>query len=209
MHCIDRLQQNLASVQLSPTEINTPSCSEEDDANEPGAMRQHPALQSFSSLVNFDGPSSQGSTSSQQDVPRRLFRGPSMAELLKLRLQVAMYKVRTNQVNVPFDELLVDDETECLEETTRSPTPEMDESIEDMVARRRREAQSLSLLTSTQQSIPKLTSAPLLLPTAFSSRMIYADYEPPSLSSQLPSSTERTMGASAASALAAAALAAD
>jgi hypothetical protein len=206
MHCIDRLEQNLASAQLSPTEINTPSCTGEDDANELGAMRPHPTLQSFSSLVNFDGLSSQDATSSQQDAPRRLFQGPSMAELLKLRLQVAMYKVRTNQVNVPFEELGVDEETESLEEMTRSPTPEIEESVEDMVARRRREAQSLSLFPDTQQAIPKLGAAPMLLPTAFSSRMVYMDTDASSLSTQHP---EQTMGASAASALAAAALAAD
>jgi hypothetical protein len=206
MHCIDRFEQNLVSAQLSPTEINTPSCTEEDDANELGAMRPHPTLQSFSSLVNFDGLSSQESTSLQQDAPLRLFQGPSMAELLKMRLQVAMYKVRTNQVNVPFDELCVEDETESMEEVTRSSTPEMEESVEDMVARRRREAQSLSLMTETSQSIPKLGSAPLLLPTAFSSRMVYMDTDGSSLSTH---HSEQTMGASAASALAAAALAAD
>lgn len=132
-----------------------------------------------------------------------------MAELLKLRLQVAMYKVRTNQVNIPFDELCVDDETQCLGEMTRSPTPEMEESVEDMVARRRRDAQLLSLFGDSQHPIPKLTSAPLLLPTAFSSRMVYMGTGPSSLSAQLPGSSGRTIGASAASALAAAALAAD
>jgi hypothetical protein len=132
-----------------------------------------------------------------------------MAELLKLRLQVAMYKVRTNQIDVPFDELCVDDETECLEEMTPSSTPEIEESVEDMVARRRREAQSSSLLPDAQQPVLKLSSAPVLLPTAFSSRMVYMDEETLPSSSQLPTSSERTMGASAASALAAAALAAD
>lgn len=70
--------------------------------------------QSFSSLINYD-PSSQSTCapSTQQQVPPQeptpLLKGPSNAELLRLRLRVAMYKVDTGQTHVPFDDLKVDE----------------------------------------------------------------------------------------------------
>lgn len=101
-----------------------------------------------------------------------------MAELLKLRLRVAMYKVRTNQVGIPFDELEVDDEVESPKSHNgRNLFPHCinttDESIEDLVAARKREAQSTTL--TGLAPVPKLLPGPLLLPTAYSSHMIYQD----------------------------------
>jgi hypothetical protein len=118
-----------------------------------------------------------------------------MAEVLRLRLQVAMYKIRTNQVDTPFDELCVEENTEGLRGMTRSLMPELEESVEDMVAQRKQEAQKLFLLTDLQPSIPKLTPAPLLLPTAFSSRMLYIDKRLPSLSPSHHSSSDQAVGA--------------
>jgi hypothetical protein len=106
-----------------------------------------------------------------------------------------MYKIRTNQIDIPFDELCVEEDTEGSRGMTRSLTPEWEESVEGMVARRKQEAQKLSLLADPQTSIPKLTPAPLLLPTVFSSRMVYVDKSLPSLSLSHHSSSDQAAGA--------------
>jgi hypothetical protein len=106
-----------------------------------------------------------------------------MAEWLQLRLRVAMYKIRTNQVHISFDELHVedthddyvdDDETDADRTQPNSPSDDLPEpeTMEDAIARRRREAQLAMPVPDGQRSIPKLTLAPMLVPTAFSSRMI-------------------------------------
>ena len=88
--------------QLSPTEPNTPTPSfSGDEARDSSTERK-----SFSSLINYD-PSSQNAPSSQP-TSRLVFNGPSYAELLQLRLRVAMFKVRTNQTSVPFADLQVE-----------------------------------------------------------------------------------------------------
>ena len=133
----------------SPTEPNTPS--DNDDSQGSSSERK-----SFSSLINYD-PSSQTTTNF-------VFKTVSHAELLKLRLRVAMYKVRTNQVYVPFTDLRI-------ENSSRARTKETSEAVEEAVAALRREAQEVS--ARALRPIPKLLPAPLLRPTAYSSRMIY------------------------------------
>lgn len=62
---------------------------------------------SFSSLINFD-PSSQQHFSQQQQQPTSSSRPLSVqsaADTLRLRLRIALYKVRTNQIHVPFSRL--------------------------------------------------------------------------------------------------------
>lgn len=81
--------------QTVPTEPGTPIefvRNDEDDVNDSSADRR-----SFSSLINYD-PSSQNASQNaagSRSTAGLLFKGPSFAELLRLRLQVAMYKVRT------------------------------------------------------------------------------------------------------------------
>lgn len=174
--------------QESPTEPNTPTST----ASEP---KQHSSEErrSFSSLINYD-PSSQISLSNphqqpapapapttQETNPTRSIPGMTRAQLLKLRLKVAMYKVETNQTHLPFQQLKHDGHDIDGKAT--------DEAVEEAVAQLRREAQLIQhrrlLASSTtndeqQQPVPKLLPAPLLRPTAYSSRMVYDEQDVPS-----------------------------
>lgn len=143
--------------QLDPTRPNTPtgSAHEEDDGHDSSADRR-----SFSSLINYD-PSSQTAPSSQQP-PGLVFNGPSYAELLRLRLRVAMYKLRTNQTHVPFAELQVEEDAET-EPTFKAPPSKFRLTSEP---------------TESHGSAPRLLPAPTLRPTAYSNRVIY-DYPEP------------------------------
>ncbi|KAK5111039.1 hypothetical protein LTR62_005414 [Meristemomyces frigidus] len=133
--------------ELSPTESNTPSDSE-DAMSHSSTERK-----SFSSLINYD-PLSQTSYMTVGST--------SQAQKLKLRLRVAMYKVRTNQIDVPFHQLEVD-EGLCRGRASSK-------AVEAAVAELRREAQAR--LPLHRDPVPKLLPAPLLLPTAHSSRII-------------------------------------
>ncbi|KAK4634078.1 hypothetical protein CLAFUW4_00822 [Fulvia fulva] len=126
-----------------PTRPNTPNDSPEEEDG-PGSNERR----SFSSLINYD-PSSQTAPSSQQPAQSATtVKGPSYAELLRLRLRVAMYKVRTNQTDIPFDDLRVE----------QSPPPP---------------PHAFALVPSEQQPCAQLLPAPLLRPTAYSNRMLY------------------------------------
>lgn len=134
----------------SPTEPNTPT-SEGDNTQGSSEERK-----SFSSLINYE-PSSQTSN--------LVFKTISNAEKLRLNLRVAMYKVRTNQVDVPFAEL-----------EWRSPARV---AVEEAVAKLRREAFEVQARDearrrlSSANEVPKLLPAPTLRPTDYSSRMVY------------------------------------
>ena len=117
---------------------------------------------SFSSLINYD-PSSQTSNLVLPSI--------SHAELLKLRLRVAMYKVQTNQVDTPFTDLRIPGSTIV----SKSPTAQ---AVEEAVAQLRREAQEINARQKT--AIPVLLPAPVLKPTAYSSRMVYETHIPSS-----------------------------
>nr|OQO22438.1 hypothetical protein B0A51_06236 [Rachicladosporium sp. CCFEE 5018] len=145
----------------SPTEPNTPSDSGGDsqDSND---------RKSFSSLINYDPSSQPGGSSSQQDqqMSKLLFKSISHAEMLQLRLRVAMYKIKTNQVHVPFAQLKVNGQVPLGKSNTGV-------AVEAAVASLRREAQASMHLHPPAPMIPKLLPGPVLLPTAYSSRKIY------------------------------------
>lgn len=150
------IQTTIPAIQEpSPTEPNTPSDS--GDGTQDSSVER----KSFSSLINYD-PSSQSSNV--------VLKPTSKAQFLKMRLRVAMYKIKTNQVDIPFDQLQVDDGKLKGRATSQA--------VEEAVAQLRREAQ----LSMSRQAkpIPKLMPAPVLLPTAYSSRMIYAPPVPSS-----------------------------
>ncbi|KXT03579.1 hypothetical protein AC578_9995 [Pseudocercospora eumusae] len=153
--CTDSAQPPVPAFEHTyPTQPNSPAgFAHDDDGHESAEERR-----SFSSLINYD-PSSQTAAGSQSAQPTVL-KGPSYAELLKLRLRVAMYKVKTNQVDTPFEDLQVE---------TNSKQGITSNEIEEEVASLRREAQA----KMGQLPVPRLLPAPVLLPTAYSSRMIY------------------------------------
>ncbi|KAK5726090.1 hypothetical protein LTR15_004282 [Elasticomyces elasticus] len=184
----------------SPTEPNTPSDTGEAETElshahpAPSQPPTRPTLASFSSLINFD-PSSQVQPSTTQ-----LTLSPAtLAETLRLRLRVAMYKVRTNQISTPFSRLRVPDPSPNAKIRTvygrplsayRAAAATQDdnlakataEAVEEAVAELRREAQALYPPPShPTKDAPKLLGAvPVLLPTAFSSRWVYGTERLPS-----------------------------
>lgn len=81
------------------------------------------------------------------------------AEKLRLRLQVAMYKIRTGQTNIPMSQLAI------ARNSPQPPTP-------------------TSQFSSRTSMVPRLLPAPLIEPTPFSARMIV----PPKMPSSPPKS---------------------
>ncbi|TKA76242.1 hypothetical protein B0A55_06389 [Friedmanniomyces simplex] len=165
----------------SPTEPNTPS-DPGDDEDAPRNDRESDETERKSfSLINYD-PSSQAQAAGQS--AQLVLKRTSRAEMLKLRLRVAMYKVRTNQVGVSFTDLRIHPKHQtsgagsyrgdALEKATS-------EAVEEAVAELRREAQALLLRPDTSfRPRPKLLPAPVLLPTAYSSRFVYEPLLPSS-----------------------------
>ena len=124
----------------SPTEPNTPSSLASDENAQPevptSSTDQQPQ-NSFSSLINYD-PSSQNQPQSQN-----VLELVSHAEMLKLRLRVAMFKVRTGQIEVPFAELKVNDNSPA--------NPRDQDAISRAVEQRRQEARTGQVIKQNQQ----------------------------------------------------------
>ncbi|KAI7154481.1 hypothetical protein KC343_g10760 [Hortaea werneckii] len=178
--------------QESPTEPNTPTSSGDEPQQHSSAERH-----SFSSLINYD-PSSQVSYSNNHNATANInaaisatiehqssIPGLSRAQLLKLRLRVAMYKVQTNQTHLPFESL-----THAGRDVDGRATSE---AVEEAVAQikreaylkqeqqRQRQAEQETTNPSTDQPVPRLLPAPVLKPTAYSSRqVVYEEADPPS-----------------------------
>ncbi|KAI6866023.1 hypothetical protein KC338_g4520 [Hortaea werneckii] len=178
--------------QESPTEPNTPT-SNGDEPQQHSSAERH----SFSSLINYD-PSSQVSYSNNHSATANVnaaisatiehqssIPGLSRAQLLKLRLRVAMYKVQTNQTHLPFESL-----THAGRDVDGRATSE---AVEEAVAQlkreaylkqeqqRQRQAEQESTNPPTDQPVPRLLPAPVLKPTAYSSRqVVYEEADPPS-----------------------------
>ncbi|KAI9703709.1 MAG: hypothetical protein M1836_007479 [Candelina mexicana] len=97
----------------------------------------------------------------------------SRAELLRLRLRVAMFKVQTNQTDVPLSRLQISPRkqspTSLRKDTPLSTTPQLN---------------STSQISETRAA-PRLLPAPVLEPTAYTARRISAYHVP----SSPPSST--------------------
>ncbi|KAI5370031.1 Putative transcription factor Nrm1/Whi5 [Septoria linicola] len=142
-----------------PSTVNTPVRSAEDGEDESSSVERR----SFSSLINYE-PSSQNTTNSHTQ-PRLLFKGPSYAEILKLRLQMAMYKIKTNQIDIPFDDL---------RENRAPPLQPNYAEAEEAVAALRAGAQLREIKRSHAHpcAVP-VFPAPVLRPTTCSSRFIH------------------------------------
>ncbi|KAK0246975.1 hypothetical protein LTR02_016493 [Friedmanniomyces endolithicus] len=179
----------------SPTEPNTPSDpgndhDEDDRAPTHSGEFNEVGHASFSDLINYD-PSSQVQTQEQKSSQLTALKSrTSRAEVLKLRLRVAMYKVRTNQVHVSSTDLQVlisVKQRHSRGERPRGEGPERatSEAVEEAVAELRREAQALLLRPreATTRSTPNLLTAPVLLPPAQSDLNMFKPLLP---SSPLP-----------------------
>ena len=89
------------------------------------------------------------------EVPYQLLTKTQHAEKLRLRLQVAMYKIRTGQTNIPMSQLSIAPKSPQL------PTP-------------------ASQFSSRTSIVPRLLPAPLIEPTPFSARMTFPTQMPSS-----------------------------
>jgi hypothetical protein len=105
----------------------------------------------------------------EEESPNPVFKSISPAETLQLRLRVAMYKIRTNQVHVPFAELQIEQD----ERTEEMNHRRVNEAVEEAVATMRREAMESLERERKRNPAPTLIPGPLLHPTAYSSRTIY------------------------------------
>ncbi|KAK1063499.1 hypothetical protein LTR12_006611 [Friedmanniomyces endolithicus] len=178
----------------SPTEPNTPSDPGNDNdedyrapthSGEPNEVGHA----SFSDLINYDP--SQVQTQEQKSSQLTALKShTSRAEALKLRLRVAMYKVRTNQVHVSSTDLQVlisVKQRHHRGERPRGEGPERatSEAVEEAVAELRREAQALLLRPheATTHSTRECLAARVLLPPAQSDLIVFKPLLP---SSPLP-----------------------
>ncbi|KAF2273619.1 uncharacterized protein EI97DRAFT_469360 [Westerdykella ornata] len=143
---------------------------------------------SFSNLVDWGECASQPTDAAVVETAPET-KEPSKADLLRLRLGFATYKVKTNQISKPSKEILstwdVEVETECPVSSTSTITPTTTvtapgiPSITVSPARQNQPKPSSPLHVKANldpgRPVAKLSAAPILLPTAYSSRMIY-DY---------------------------------
>lgn len=91
----------------------------------------------------------------------------SHAETLRLRLRVAMYKVQTDQVHVPFSQLAVEKD----EQAEAARKKQVNAAVEEAVAALRREAME-RMPPAPRLQVPRLAPGPELRPTETSSRMV-------------------------------------
>lgn len=188
---------------LSPTEKDSasspppPSGSEHD--HEAMASQETSATKaSFSSLIDYNphGASSQARASSSPPTSTGMpATRVSQAETLRLRLRVALYKVRTNQTSVPMSRLKIDrDNSMTPRAPSAPPAPQASnvkvsqDVIDEAILRRKMLLQPSPTKTRpTSSSFPQLLPAPTLLPTAYSARFVGG--QRPALPSSPPAGT--------------------
>jgi len=85
-----------------------------------------------------------------------------------------MYKVKTNQVDVPFDQLHIPGEgaAKTASQAVEEAVAQLREEARQVQAHAQAQAQA-SATDNNDRPFPKLLPAPVLKPTAYSSRMIY------------------------------------
>ncbi|KAF2264927.1 hypothetical protein CC78DRAFT_616320 [Lojkania enalia] len=172
-------------VMGSPTEPNTPTPEVDDDF--PVSQESQ---QSFSMFVNYNACESQQSEHPVVEAPPLVEEKKSRAELLKLRLGFGIYKVKTNQVAKTGAEILSTWETtssldpslnaSTLTAVTSSVAP-MDSTLIPSItlSPAQRDVTHVVANIDPSNTFPKLVGGPVLLPTAYSSRMIH-DFHLPS-----------------------------
>ncbi|KAI9875903.1 MAG: hypothetical protein M1830_007805 [Pleopsidium flavum] len=170
---------------------NTPSHPTEIPLLDSGGDASQASIKdSMSSLIDFD-PDDE-SASSFQTAPTEPSTplhatARSRAEALRLRLRVAMFKVKTHQTNIPLSRLQISPG-----KSVHVPPPHRPFPAQEPVAPPNAQDRS---------GIPKLLPAPILVPTAYSARHIYTSPIPSSPPNSASSSQERPSADFATSAL--------
>ncbi|KAL1600485.1 hypothetical protein SLS60_006871 [Paraconiothyrium brasiliense] len=188
----------------SPTERNTPTPEPEHVHDMVNSQDTQGTNNSFSALVNFDLCASQNSV----QVPASRAPSPpspvleekrSKADLLRTRLCFGIYKVKTNQVTKSGSDIISTWESSFYKATDASTSmgiTSIDGSkdvyqVPDITtSSARRDPQPVFIKANLDPFRPignlKLTPAPVLLPTATSSRILH-DYDMPSSPPQVVS----------------------
>jgi hypothetical protein len=173
----------------SPTECNTPSPEPEAPFNLENSQDTQGSQVSLSNYVDFSLCASQTETVEQPPQPVQEEEKKSRAELLRTRLRFGYYKVETNQASKRGSEVISRWESSftSTDVSTSMPLTSSSESASSQAIPRitlspvRLDAQPVFVKANLDPFRPvgKLTPAPILLPTAVSSRMAY-DYQMPS-----------------------------
>jgi hypothetical protein len=168
--------------ELTPTEPNTPEPVEEELSQQTNG-----STDSFSNWVNYDPhTSSQNMEPQPQAEPQKPAK--IHADNLRLRLQFALYKVKTNRTRTPLSEIELElsaaQVTPYLNASNATPTAVSEPQLARDIAVspvRRDFAAPLHVVANLDSgsTCPKLQPGPLFVPTAFSSRFI-TDYVPSS-----------------------------
>jgi len=157
---------------LSTTEEDTVSLHPAEElASQPTAGTRPNG--SFSSLIDYDPANASDRSQRPSSSPPGSDAGDSstirsQAELLRLRLKVAMYKVQTNQTKVPMSQLRL----------PNLPVQAHKQHADtDRVAAIEARALKLKAQAASQgfaaPAVPRLLPAPKLVPTAYSAKHIY------------------------------------
>lgn len=201
------MPQNSTTVDLpvpgSPTERNTPTPEPEPVLGAVNSQDTQGINNSFSALVDFD------LCASQTSVQAPASRAPSppspvvaerkhRAELLRTRLGFGIYKVMTNQVAKSGSDIISTWESSFSERidassadiTSFDGTKDAQQMPDVALSSTRRDPQPVFIKANLDPFRPignlKLTPAPVLLPTATSSRILH-DYDMPSSPPQVVS----------------------
>ncbi|KAF2114508.1 hypothetical protein BDV96DRAFT_99821 [Lophiotrema nucula] len=186
----------------SPTEPNTPTPELEDD-NLPVSQETSASKESFSMFLNYGACESQQSqgedaaAAQPQSLPPIAEEKESKAELLRLRLGFGMYKIKTNQIKKSGAEILSTWETSSSSDSLNASTSTAITSSSastnalpvpsiTLSPARREPVTHVVANIDPSNSFPKLGTGPKLLPTTYSSRMVF-DYSNPPSSPPVPS----------------------
>ncbi|KAE9987352.1 hypothetical protein EG328_003076 [Venturia inaequalis] len=133
-----------------------------------------PICGSFSSLINYEPTDTPDKSARASLEPKEPEPAPTRAELLKLRLKIAMYKVKTDQTRIPFSNLVVPKKEKEVEIQPDPESEDEDEILLEIKPSQRRPTKAPANITITGGPVSKLLPPPVLLPTAFSTKFITA-----------------------------------
>ncbi|KAH7136018.1 hypothetical protein B0J11DRAFT_177002 [Dendryphion nanum] len=166
----------------TPTEPNTSSPEPEPEV----INNSQTSNQSFSELINYDCCATQPSTQqSLAPIPEvraeiKVEEKPSKADILRARFGMGMYKLKTNQVKKSSSDVISDWEITSMTFNNSTTTANSSyQSLPSITLSPVRHEQAIQSDAQLTRAIPKLSGGPVLLPTAYSARMIH-EYQMPS-----------------------------
>ncbi|KAF2746600.1 hypothetical protein M011DRAFT_459016 [Sporormia fimetaria CBS 119925] len=169
--------ENTSHSRSSSTEPDSPPPTHTEPPNTQDTLPD--SQKSFSNFVDWTECASQ--PTEQPPLPQQ---PPSKATLLRLRLSLATYKLKTNQITTPLADLLTSFESSISTSSdTITPTSHTKaENIPSITLSPARTSPQGGRTANLDPGnpIPKLSMAPVLLPTSFSTRFIQNSHVPSS-----------------------------